>query len=217
MYACTCTQIIVNICTHVYIYSCVSTFVYMYVHMYTYIFTHLFIHIYINTFVYTHRGIIFSYPRSLSHFDTLSLYLPLSLLHVRSLFHFVPLSTPHPRPHVFLSPSPPLSRCRSPSHSLTDIHTHTHTHDTRGAAWVQVLCKEGGMPLIMCVQKDGASCLMVAAENGHTAVVEVGAGGGRQREAGGRVSAATAHGTWCRGCRQHAAPRCNVRRHTVAV
>ena len=71
----------------------------MYVHMYTYIVTHLFMHIYMNTCVYTHRGIISSYPRSLSHFDTLSLYLPLSLLHVRSLFHFVPLSAPPPRPH----------------------------------------------------------------------------------------------------------------------
>ena len=66
--------------------------------MYTYIFTHLFIHIYMNTCVYTHRGIISSYPRSLSHFDTLSLHLPLSLLHVRSLFHFVPLSAPLPTP-----------------------------------------------------------------------------------------------------------------------
>ena len=53
---------------------------------------------------------------------------------------------------------------------------------------MQVLCKEGGMPLIMCM-KDGFSCLFIAACNGHTAVVEVGAGGGRQREAGGRVSA----------------------------
>ena len=52
---------------------------------------------------------------------------------------------------------------------------------------VQVLCKEGGMPLIMCVSDNGSSCLFVAAQEGHTAVVEVGAGGGRQREAGGRV------------------------------
>ena len=85
-----------------YIYSCVSTLVYMYSHMYTHIFTHLLIHIHINTCVYTHRGIISSYPRSLSHFDTLSLCLPLSLLHVRSLFHFVPLSAP---PHTRTSQS----------------------------------------------------------------------------------------------------------------
>ena len=52
---------------------------------------------------------------------------------------------------------------------------------------MQVLCKEGGMPLIMCVEKDGANCLYFAAQEGHAAVVEVGAGGGRQREAGGRV------------------------------
>ena len=112
--------------------------------------------------------------------------------------------------HFFLSPSPPLSRFLSPSHSLTytHTHTHTHTHDTRGAAWVQVLCKEGGMPLVMCVLNycdNGYSCLYIAAQNGHAAVVEVGAGGGRQQsrgrqqETGGRVSTATAHGMWCRG------------------
>ena len=122
------------------------------------------------------------------------------------------------RYHFFLSPSPPLSRFLSPSHSLTYTHTrtNTHTHDTRGAAWVQVLCKEGGMPLIMCVNHNGCSCLYIAAERGHTAVVEVGAGGGRQREAGGRVSAATAHGTWCRGCRQHTATRGTTLQHTAA-
>jgi len=43
------------------------------------------------------------------------------------------------------------------------------------------------MPLIMCVNKNGVSCLYIAAQNGHAAVVEVGAGGGRQREAVGRV------------------------------
>ena len=122
--------------------------------------------------------------------------------------------------HFFLSPSPPLSRFLSPSHPLTythtNTHTHTHAHDTRGAAWVQVLCKEGGMLLIMCVGDDGRSCLYMAAYNGHTAVVEVGAGGGRQREAGGRASAATAHGTWCRGCRQHTAPRGTTLQHTAA-
>ena len=80
--------------------------------------------------------------------------------------------------HFFLSPSPPLSGFFSPSHSLTYTLTHTHTHarDTRVTAWVQVLCKEGGMPLIMCVNKDGCSCLYIAAQKGHTAVVEVGAG-----------------------------------------
>ena len=72
------------------------------------------------------------------------------------------------------------------------------------------------MPLIMCVEKDGASCLIVAACNEHAAVVEVGAGGGRQREAGGRASAATSHGTWCRGCRQHTAPRSITLQHTAA-
>ena len=122
--------------------------------------------------------------------------------------------------HFFLSPSPPLSRFLSPFHSLTYTHTHTHphthAHDTRGAAWVQVLCKEGGVPLIMCVQKDGWSCLMIAAQNGHAAVVEVGAGGGRLREEEGRVSAATAHGKWCRGCRQHTAPRGITLQHTAA-
>jgi len=61
------------------------------------------------------------------------------------------------------------------------------------------------MLLLMCVSKDGASCLYIAAQEGHAAVVEVGVGGGRQREAVGRVLAATAHGTWCRGCRQHSA------------
>ena len=76
------------------------------------------------------------------------------------------------------------------------------------------------MPLLMCVQKEGASCLHIAAQEGHAAVVEVGAGGGRQREAGGRVSAATAHGTWCRGLGstlQHAAPRYNTLQQAVAV
>ena len=73
-----------------------------------------------------------------------------------------------------------------------------------------------GGPLIMCVDKDGWSCLLVAAQNGHTAVVEVGAGGGKQREAGGRVPAATAHGTWCRGCRQHTATRGTTLQHTAA-
>jgi len=77
--------------------------------------------------------------------------------------------------------------------------------------------KEGGMPLIMCVNKIGWSCLMIAAQNGHAAVVEVGAGGGRLRVEEGRVSAAMAHGTWCRGCRQHPAPRCNTLQHAVAV
>jgi len=72
------------------------------------------------------------------------------------------------------------------------------------------------MPLIMCVAKDGTSCLFFAAQNGHTAVVEVGAGGGRQREAGGRVSAAMAHGTWCGGCRQHTATRGTTLQHTAA-
>ena len=38
------------------------------------------------------------------------------------------------------------------------------------------------MPLIMCLAKDGDSCLYIAAQNGHAAVVEVGAGGGRQRD-----------------------------------
>ena len=75
--------------------------------------------------------------------------------------------------------------------SFTDLHTHTHTHthahDTHGAAWVQVLCKEGGMPLLMCLDEDGWSCLYIAAQKGHTAVVEVRAGGGRQQEAGGHV------------------------------
>ena len=120
--------------------------------------------------------------------------------------------------HFFLSPSPPLSRFLSPSHSLTytHTHTHTHTHDTRGAAWVQVLCKEGGMPLIMCVKKNGASCLFIAAQNGHAAVVEVRAGGGRLREKEGRVSAATVHGTWCRDCRQHTAPLVITLQHTAA-
>jgi len=33
------------------------------------------------------------------------------------------------------------------------------------------------MPLIMCVGDDGRSCLYKAASNGHTAIVEVGAGG----------------------------------------
>ena len=72
------------------------------------------------------------------------------------------------------------------------------------------------MPLIMCVDTDGWSCLYIAARQGHTAVVEVGAGGGRQREAGWRVSAATAHGTWCRGCRQHTATRGTTLQHTAA-
>jgi len=51
------------------------------------------------------------------------------------------------------------------------------------------------MPLLMCVNKNGSSCLYIAAQNGHAAVAEVGAGGGKQREAGGRASAATAHST----------------------
>jgi len=72
------------------------------------------------------------------------------------------------------------------------------------------------MPLIMCLAKDGDSCLYIAAQNGHAAVVEVGAGGGRQREAGGRVSAATAHGTWYRGRRQHTATRGTTLQHTAA-
>jgi len=72
------------------------------------------------------------------------------------------------------------------------------------------------MPLLMCVMNDGASCLYIAAQNGHAAVVEVGAGGGRQREAVGRASAATAHGTWCRGCRQHTATRGTMLQHTAA-
>jgi len=78
-------------------YVCIYVCTHVYIHIY--VFTYLFIHIYINTCVYTHRGIISSYPRSLSQFDTLSLYLTLSLLHVRSPFHFVPLSAPPPRPH----------------------------------------------------------------------------------------------------------------------
>jgi len=104
------------------------------------------------------------------------------------------------------------------SHSLiyTHAHTHTHTHDTHGAAWVQVLCKEGGMPLIMCVNNNGTSCLSMAAQNGHAAATQVGAGGGRQREAGGRVWAEMAHGTWCRGCRQHTATRGTTLQHTAA-
>ena len=73
------------------------------------------------------------------------------------------------------------------------------------------------MPLIMCVQKEGVSCLCIAAQGGHAAVVEVGAGGGRQREAGGRVSAATAHGTWCRGCRQYTATRDTTLQRTAAA
>ena len=74
------------------------------------------------------------------------------------------------------------------------------------------------MPLIMRLDKDGCSCasLFVAAQEGHTAVVEVGAGGGRQREVGGRVSAATAHGTCCRGCRQHPATHGTTLQHTAA-
>ena len=154
-----------------------------------------------NTCVYTHKGIVSSYPRSLSHFDTLSLYIPLSLFHVRSLFHFVPLyclthalSLSHfctlslylPLTlfrvlslfHFLPLSAPPHARTSQSDintgytperereserdfHSLTYTHTHTHTraHDTRGAAWVQVLCKEGGMPLIMCVRDNGWSCL----------------------------------------------------------
>ena len=80
-----------------------------------------------------------------------------------------------------------------------------------------MLCKVGGKTLLMLVDKDGDSCLYMAAQNGHAAVVEVGAGGGRQREAGGPVLASTAHGTWCRGCRQHTATRCNTLQHTVVV
>ena len=115
------------------------------------------------------------------------------------------------------------------------------------------------MPLIMCVNNNDASCLYIAAENGHAAAAQVGEGGGRQREAGGRVSAATAHmlthtlstslshvqtlaftaaharcahrtthlstaervsaatahGTWCRGCRQHTATRDTTLQHTT--
>jgi len=70
------------------------------------------------------------------------------------------------------------------------------------------------MPLIMCVNKGGASCLYIAAQEGHAAVAKVGAGGGRQREAEGRVSAATAHGTWCRDCRQHTATRGNMHKYS---
>jgi len=70
----------------------------------------------------------------------------------------------------------------------------------------------------MLVDKDGDSCLFIAAQNEHAAVVEVGAGGGRQREAGGRVSAATARGAGAVGSTlQHAAPRCNTLQHTVVV
>ena len=90
-----------------------------------------------------------------------------------------------------------------------------HAHDTRGAAWVQVLCKEGGMPLIM--YNDGVNCLHIAAEKGYAAVVEVGAGGGRQREAGGRVSAAARGAGAVGSTLQHAAPRCHTLQHAVVV
>jgi len=81
---------------------------------------------------------------------------------------------------------------------------------------MQMLCKVGGKPLLMLVDKNETSCLYIAAQEGHAAVVEVGAGGVRQREVGGRVSAATAHGTWCKGCRQHTATRGTTLQHTAA-
>jgi len=74
-----------------------------------------------------------------------------------------------------------------------------------GPHWAQVLCTVGGIPLLMCVDNNGVSCLFIAAQNGHAAVAEVWVGGGRQREAGGRVSAATASGAGAVGSTlQHA-------------
>ena len=148
--------------------------------------------IYIYTYIYanTHAHIL-SFP-PLIHCYTLALSLPPLPLSIRT----------HANPQT-----------------PKQAHTYTQKHklyDTRGAAWVQVLCKIGGKPLLMLVDKDGDSCLFIAAYKGHTAVVEVRAGGGRQQEAGGRVSAATAHGTWCRGCRQHTATRGTTLQHTAA-
>jgi len=77
-----------------------------------------------------------------------------------------------------------------------------------------VLCKAGGTRLMMRVLDDGASCLYIAAERGHAAVAEVGAGEGRQREAG-RVLAATANGMCCRGCRQHTATHGTTLQHAA--
>jgi len=77
-----------------------------------------------------------------------------------------------------------------------------------GLHWVQVLCKVGGIPLLMCIEKNGVSCLDIAAQKGHAAVAEVGAGGGRHREAGGCVLAATTSGAGAvDSTLQHTAPR----------
>jgi len=86
-------------------------------------------------------------------------------------------------------------------------------YDTRCAKWWQMLLEAASESLLMHIDEDGCSCLFYAAQEGLAGIVEVGAGGGRQREVGGRVSAATAHGTWCRGCRQHTATRCNKLHH----
>jgi len=163
----------INLCTHSFSLSLCRSHSLTFTHTYTHTFSLAFVH-----------------SRSFSL--SLSLSLCLSSL---SLSLFLSVS-------IYLSFSFCLSLSLSLSITHTHTHTHTHAHDTHGAAWVQVLCKVGGMPLIMCVRDNGCSCLYIAAEQGHTAVVEVGAGGGRQRETGGRVSAATAHGTLCRGCRQ---------------
>jgi len=122
-----------------------------------------------------------------------------------SLSPFLSLSHTHTHTHTL-----PLSL------SLTRTHAHTHTHTCTRSSWLQILCNIGGIPLLMCINNNGNSCLYAAARQGHADVAEVGAGGGRQREAGGRVSAATAHGTWCRGCRQHTATRGTTLQHTAA-
>ena len=76
------------------------------------------------------------------------------------------------------------------------------------------------MPLIMCVTNHGCSCLLIAAQNGHTAVVEVGAGGGDSERQEGVCwqRRHTARGAGAVGSTlQHAAPRCNTLQHAVPV
>ena len=48
-----------------------------------------------------------------------------------------------------------------------------HTYDTRGVVCVQMLLKAGGAALLMLVRNGGFSCLYIASEKGHSAVVKV--------------------------------------------
>jgi len=129
-------------------------------------------------------------------------------LHTMYIRNFLRLSVTHTHTHKYKS-------TRTKAHVRTLSLTHTHTHDTRGVAWGQMMLKAGGTPLLMYVHNDGTSCLYAAAKRGHSAVAEVYVCRGRQREARGRVWAATAHGTWCRGCRQHTTPRRNTLQRTA--